>query len=151
MLNVDHFHMINEMFGRDMGDEILKKIANALMQIFGSGMYIGCRPDADYTREVNFYSKELNDADLFHERLIHDIDDAIANRNLTVFYQPKYGIQSEKPELRSAEALIRWKHPELGMISPGEFIPLFESNGLIQMMQKDSLTWLINCAPAGLR
>ncbi len=204
VLNVDHFHMINEMFGRDMGDEILKKIANALMQIFGSGMYIGCRPDADYfylyvdhrdsydglftglsdelekyshiskiriragvyqnvdkqisiderfdhaklacdrirgdyTREVNFYSKELNDADLFHERLIHDIDDAIANRNLTVFYQPKYGIQSEKPELRSAEALIRWKHPELGMISPGEFIPLFESNGLIQKL--DHYVW----------
>ncbi len=32
------------------------------------------------------------------------------------------------------EALIRWKHPELGMISPGDFIPLFERNGLIQKL-----------------
>ncbi len=56
-----------------------------------------------------------------------------------VFYQPKYGIQSEKPVLRSAEALIRWKHPELGMISPGDFIPLFESNGLIQKL--DHYVW----------
>ena len=204
VLNVDHFHMINEMFGRDMGDEVLKKIANALEQIFGNGLYIGCRPDSDYfylyvdhnesyegvfnelseelakyshmpkiriragvylnadksisvdgrfdhaklacdrirgdyTRQVNFYSKELNDADLFHEKLIHGIDDAIANGEFIVYFQPKYGIAEETPVLRSAEALIRWKHPEYGMISPGEFIPLFENNGLIQKL--DHFVW----------
>jgi EAL domain-containing protein (putative c-di-GMP-specific phosphodiesterase class I) len=41
--------------------------------------------------------------------------------------------------LSSAEALIRWKHPELGMISPGDFIPLFESHGLIHYI--DEYVW----------
>lgn len=204
VLNIEHFHMINEMFGRETGDEVLRKVSDMLLKTFGDGICIGCRPDADYfyfyvdhrdsyegvftglseeiaryshipkiriragiyqnvdknisiddrfdhaklacdrirgdyTKQVNFYSKELNDTDLYHERLINDIDDAIANRDLIVFYQPKYGIQSEKPVLRSAEALIRWKHPELGMISPGDFIPLFESNGLIQKL--DHYVW----------
>ena len=204
VLNIEHFHMINEMFGRGTGDEILKKVADMLVHKFENGVCIGCRPSADYfylyvdhrdsydgvfdgmseeiakyshipkirlragiyqnvdkgisvderfdhaklacdrirgdyTKQISFYSKELNDADLYHERLINDIDDAIANRDLVVFYQPKYGIQSDKPVLRSAEALIRWKHPELGMISPGDFIPLFESNGLIQKL--DHYVW----------
>ena len=93
----------------------------------------------DYTKQIFYYSKELNDADLYHERLINDIDKAVENRNLIVFFQPKYAIQGEKPVLRSAEALIRWRHPELGMISPGDFIPLFESNGLIQKV--DHFVW----------
>ncbi len=204
VLNIEHFHMINEMFGRETGDEILKKVADMLVHKFDNGVCIGCRPSADYfylyvdhrdsydgvfngmseelakyshipkirlragvyqnvdksisvderfdhaklacdrirgdyTKQISFYSKELNDADLYNERLINDIDDAIANRDLVVFYQPKYGIQSDKQVLRSAEALIRWKHPELGMISPGDFIPLFESNGLIQKL--DHYVW----------
>ena len=53
-----------------------------------------------------------------------------------VYYQPKYDIRSDRPVLRSAEALIRWQHPEFGMISPGDFIPLFESNGLIQKLDR---------------
>ena len=67
------------------------------------------------------------------------MDDAIANNNFLVFYQPKYDVRGDKPVLRSAEALIRWKHPDLGMISPGSFIPLFESNGLIQKL--DLFVW----------
>jgi EAL domain-containing protein (putative c-di-GMP-specific phosphodiesterase class I) len=76
---------------------------------------------------------------VYHEKLINEIDEAIANRDLIVYYQPKYGIQGNKPVLKSAEALIRWKHPERGMISPGDFIPLFESNGLIQKL--DNYVW----------
>ncbi|MCR5458704.1 MAG: EAL domain-containing protein [Acetatifactor sp.] len=77
--------------------------------------------------------------DLYHERVINDMDAAMENKNLIVYYQPKYDVTSDHPRLRSAEALIRWKHPELGMISPGDFIPLFESNGLIQKL--DHYVW----------
>jgi diguanylate cyclase (GGDEF)-like protein/PAS domain S-box-containing protein len=51
------------------------------------------------------------------------------NNELRVYYQPQVEAQSE--DISGMEALIRWEHPELGMISPGFFIPLAEDNGLI--------------------
>ena len=56
-----------------------------------------------------------------------------------VYFQPKYDIRPDKPVLASAEALVRWDHPELGMISPGVFIPLLEENGLI--LDLDQFVW----------
>ena len=54
---------------------------------------------------------------------------ALENHEFVVFYQPKYGLSDN--QIAGAEALVRWKHPERGMISPGEFIPVFERNGFI--------------------
>ena len=56
-----------------------------------------------------------------------------------MYYQPKYDVQCDPPRLSSAEALVRWEHPELGMIPPGDFIPLFEGNGLIGVV--DNFVW----------
>jgi EAL domain-containing protein (putative c-di-GMP-specific phosphodiesterase class I) len=56
-----------------------------------------------------------------------------------VYFQPKYDIRPEVPVLASAEALVRWNHPELGLISPGVFIPLLENNGLI--LELDEYVW----------
>ncbi len=58
---------------------------------------------------------------------------------IKVFYQPKYDIQSEPPRLASAEALVRWQHPELGLVPPNDFIPLFEGNGQISVV--DNYVW----------
>jgi EAL domain-containing protein (putative c-di-GMP-specific phosphodiesterase class I) len=93
----------------------------------------------DYTKSISEYSNELYERALYHESLINEIDEAISAGDLIVYYQPKYDIRGDKPRLRSAEALIRWKHPERGMISPGDFIPLFEGNGLIQKL--DNYVW----------
>jgi len=56
-----------------------------------------------------------------------------------VYFQPKYDIRPDKPVLSSAEALVRWIHPELGMISPGVFIPMLEDSGLI--FNLDAYVW----------
>lgn len=72
---------------------------------------------------------------------------ALAEKQFIVYYQPKYDISGDKPRLTSAESLIRWMHPEFGMISPGVFIPLFEENGLIQRL--DRYVW--NEAAAQIR
>lgn len=93
----------------------------------------------DYTRTLACYDKEIHARQVFEETLIRDLPEAIANKNLVVYYQPKYNIEGDVPRLSSAEALIRWIHPKLGFVSPGDFIPLFESNGLIQKV--DNFVW----------
>ena len=45
VLNIEHFHMLNEMFGRKMGDNVLRKIAGMLSDMIAEGIGIGCRPD----------------------------------------------------------------------------------------------------------
>lgn len=66
---------------------------------------------------------------------------ALENHEFVVFYQPKYGLSDN--QIAGAEALVRWKHPERGMISPGEFIPVFERNGFITKL--DYYVWEQTC------
>ncbi len=100
-----------------------------------------------YVSSYDFYNDEQHSKELFSERLINDMDKALSERQFKVYYQPKYSIAGDKPKLSSAEALIRWFHPEFGMISPGQFISLFEENGLIQKL--DRFVW--NEAAAQIR
>ena len=93
----------------------------------------------NFKSNIMVYDDALHAAELRNEQLTNDLDRAVKERQFIVFYQPKYSIQSDTPRLSSAEALIRWKHPELGMISPGVFIPLFERNGLIHIA--DNYVW----------
>ncbi|MBR4768784.1 MAG: EAL domain-containing protein [Lachnospiraceae bacterium] len=95
--------------------------------------------NVNYKSGVAIYDKKMREDELFAERLIEEMDTAIHERQFKVFYQPKYNITGDRPFLTSAEALIRWFHPTLGMISPGVFIPLFESHGLI--LKLDRYVW----------
>ena len=212
VIDIEHFRLINEIYGRGVGDQILSQIGNYLQQILATLNAIACRAGADvfyvycihqedygdlqealqsmlakvakvnniririgvwqyversldpeswfdraqnacnriarnFTTSIAFYNSGLHSKHLREERLIRDIYEAIEHKDLKVYYQPKYAIQGEKPHLRSAEALIRWIHPSLGFINPGDFIPLFESNGLIQMV--DNYVW--NEAAAQIR
>lgn len=90
----------------------------------------------DYMRHLMVYDEQLREHELLDQRLLNDLQRAVDERQLQVYYQPKYDVTGERPRLSSAEALIRWNHPELGMIPPGTFIPLFESNGQIGVIDK---------------
>ncbi|MES2821941.1 MAG: EAL domain-containing protein [Pseudomonadota bacterium] len=73
--------------------------------------------------------------DAAHERqvrLIRDLRRAPVNAELLLHYQPKLDIRAGN--IRQAEALLRWQHPEYGMVSPGEFIPLAERTGSIKVL-----------------
>jgi diguanylate cyclase (GGDEF)-like protein/PAS domain S-box-containing protein len=61
--------------------------------------------------------------------LEHNLRKALKRDEFLVYYQPQFDLKTET--IIGAEALIRWNHPELGMISPGEFIPIAEETGLI--------------------
>jgi diguanylate cyclase (GGDEF)-like protein len=78
--------------------------------------------------------------DLAHQRqisLIRDLRYAAANNELVLNYQPKLDIRSG--HVRQAEALLRWHHPQFGMVSPAEFIVLAERTGSIQTLTR----WVI--------
>ena len=94
---------------------------------------------SNYTQNIAIYDDKLHEAELFAEQLTEDFDQAIREGQFKVFYQPKYDIRPDVPVLASAEALIRWQHPRLGLVSPGVFIPLFEENGMIQRL--DHYVW----------
>ena len=90
----------------------------------------------NYKKHLIIYDETVSKSESYTQRLINDLKHGIENNEFEVFYQPKYDIQRETPELVSAEALVRWHHPELGMVEPGNFIPLFEKNGQISMLDK---------------
>ena len=211
-VDINRFHVVNELYGRSYGDTVLKKIGDSIHELVSNNGGLACRRDNDqfcvylphsdelreklphyieamdgriddsnislrvgvysddgsslgmerrfdcarhacqklknnYVSSFDFYNDEQHSKELYAERLINDMDKALAEKQFRVFYQPKYSIQGDKPILTSAEALIRWFHPEFGMVSPGQFISLFEDNGLIQKL--DRFVW--NEAAAQIR
>ncbi len=202
--DVNHFHVLNERFGTEKGDEILKHIAERLETVFADKASFVCRKTADtflvycshrdhdeyakivdqiaeigedlhtslkmrvgvysccdkkldihlrfgrakiasdkirnnYTVSVSDFDEALIDAELFAEQLVEEFPKALEEKQFLVYFQPKFDIRGDKPVLSSAEALVRWIHPSLGMISPGAFIPLFEGDGLIAKL--DEYVW----------
>lgn len=98
-------------------------------QIFNKALVAILSCKSDYSIHYSFYNSEMSIAQRKEHRMITDLDNAIQERQFEVYLQPQYSVKSDK--VCGAEALARWKHPELGMISPGDFIPAFENNGLI--------------------
>ena len=203
VMNIEQFHAINAVNGRDFGDDVLRILGNEIRAFLGETEGIASRFEADsfdvycvqqddyralldrfqkkvdsispnvsihlrmgvkpwqegvepillfdqartacnavrgdYQKPLMIYDEGMHARELLNQRLLNDLRHAAQEHQLVVFYQPKYDVQCNPPRLSSAEALIRWRHPELGMVSPGEFVPLFESNGLISVV--DNFVW----------
>ncbi|MBQ7534562.1 MAG: EAL domain-containing protein [Stomatobaculum sp.] len=205
VLDINHFHMINERYGKAYGDKVLKQIGEKVLEVVRESGGIVCRREADtflaycphredyeeilekafvilrgdgthenrvrlrmgvysdvdkeidierrfdraklaadtvknsFTNAVGFYDDSLREAEIYAEQLLEGFEKAIRDKQFKVFYQPKFDIRPEEPVLAGAEALVRWFHPQLGPVSPGVFVPLFEKNGLIQ--QLDTYVW----------
>ena len=205
LIDINHFHMINDRYGKSYGDEVLRQVGEKIQEAVRDAGGIVCRLAADtflvycphrddyadlldaasvtlrheenkelqvrlrmgvyasvdkavdierrfdraklaaekvrniFGKAVGIYDDALREQEVFAEQLVDDFHTAIRERQFLVYYQPKFGILGEQPALASAEALVRWKHPKLGMVSPGVFIPLFEQNGLIPEL--DGYVW----------
>ena len=202
-LNVERFHSVNELNGREFGDRMLEMIGTTVQGFLAESDGIACREEGDqfflycrhqddysvvlerfqkaveaisgrvdlrlrlgvspytpgiltevqierarracnmvrgsYLNHLMVYDEEMLKRESYQERLLNDLPRAIEEGEFKVFYQPKYDIQCEPCRLNSAEALIRWYHHELGMIPPCDFIPLFEKNGLVHIV--DRFVW----------
>ena len=203
VLNIEQFHSVNALNGREFGDKVLRTIGDEVRaflsetegiasRIEADRFAVYCTPQADYKallerfqaavnalsrnasirlrmgvnpwREdvepvllfdraraacnlvrgdfkthLMIYDEEMQEREILNQRLLNDLRRAVEEKQLVVYYQPKYNVQCDPPRLSSAEALIRWNHPELGMISPATFIPLFEGNGQIGAV--DNYVW----------
>ncbi|MBR2682181.1 MAG: EAL domain-containing protein, partial [Atopobiaceae bacterium] len=78
---------------------------------------------------VAFYDERLRQQQLTEQIIIEGMSSAIRERQFIINYQPKHDVHTGK--IAGAEALVRWNHPELGLIRPDLFISIFERNGLI--------------------
>lgn len=89
-----------------------------------------------HTSKLMVFNEDMRKKELRDHRLLTDLRRALEEHEFQIYYQPKYDVQTSTPYMCSAEALVRWKHKELGMISPGEFIPLFEQNCKIDLLDR---------------
>ncbi|MBQ9124413.1 MAG: bifunctional diguanylate cyclase/phosphodiesterase [Acholeplasmatales bacterium] len=82
-----------------------------------------------YTLKYNYYKESMRYNLLSEQEIVGMMQTALNKNQFVVYYQPQYNHSTGM--IIGAEALVRWKHPERGLISPGLFIPIFEKNGFI--------------------
>jgi diguanylate cyclase (GGDEF)-like protein/PAS domain S-box-containing protein len=99
-------------------ENLLKNADQALYVAKGAGR-----------NRFSFFTPALQEAAQWRAQLTRDLRSALAEQQFRVVYQPI--VELATGDIHKAEALVRWQHPVRGLISPGEFIPVAESSGLI--------------------
>ncbi len=95
----------------------------------------------DYITSYALYSDEMGRSVEKEQEIINEMNDALEKDQFVIYLQPKYNLITGAFE--GAEALVRWAHPQKGLISPDEFIPIFEKNGFISLL--DHCVWEKAC------
>lgn len=105
--------------------------AQNLLKYADSAMY---KAKAEGRNNFQFYSAEMTE--LAFERVLMEVSlrEALKNEEFLVFYQPQ--IDGHTNQLTGSEALVRWNHPTMGLVSPAKFIPLAEATGLIVQLDR---------------
>jgi len=116
------------------GTEIDELLKNADLAMYGA--------KADGRRTFRFFEPGM-DARVKELRALElDLRQAIANKGFELHYQPLVNLRDDV--VTGCEALLRWRHPRLGMVSPAQFIPIAEDTGLINQLGE----WVLNTACA---
>ena len=108
-----------------------------LLQNADTAMY---RAKANPKDSYQFYSRYMKEEVRTRFELITELREALRNNEFEIYYQPQVNALSR--QIIGAEALIRWNHPEKGLVSPGQFIPLAEETGMIVEMGE----WVLSTA-----
>ena len=95
-----------------------------------------------FDSQIAEYDESMRENILREQEIINEMNSALASGQFEPWIQPQYNHSSGA--LIGAEALVRWRHPQNGLIPPNEFIPVFERNGFIYEMDKN--IWEQTCA-----
>ncbi|MEG1571626.1 MAG: EAL domain-containing protein, partial [Clostridia bacterium] len=95
----------------------------------------------NYVDFYAYYHESMSEILSNEQEITNEMNAALRNGQFQIYLQPKYNIHTNLP--CGAEALVRWMHPQKGMISPAEFVPIFERNGFIT--QLDHYVWEQAC------
>lgn len=102
---------------------------------------------------VLYYQEEFKEMLYIRKFIEESIPSAIDEKQFQMYLQPKYSIVQN--HIVGAEALVRWQHPDRGMIYPNEFIPVIEENGYIKKVDyyiwKEACNFLKRCEQAGIK
>lgn len=203
-MDISNFKVINEIYGMNVGDRLLKELAQQLRNIgkecemiparFMADHYYMCMSKSDfekidfpksfktfledmdikvvygvfvaeegnkmpvnvmcdrafvaahdknykYVEYIHFYNDSERKQIMMEQEIENDMEKALEEHQFYIVVQPKYNPASE--EIVGGEALVRWQHPEKGIVSPGVFIPVFEKDGFI--IQLDYYVWEETC------
>lgn len=91
---------------------------------------------------IHYYKDEFRQRILKEKEIEGEMEQALATGQFIIYIQPKYAVHSD--QVVGGEALVRWQHPQKGIVSPADFIPLFERNGFIRNL--DYYVWESCCA-----
>lgn len=96
----------------------------------------------NYLDTTAIYENEMTRKLEKEQEIINEMTTELNEKQFCVYLQPKYSLNSNLPD--GAEALVRWKHPQKGIIPPGEFMPVFEKNGFVSKL--DYNVWEMVCS-----
>ncbi len=116
--------------------------AEALIGAADAAMY---RAKQSGRNAYQFFTAEINQRSRARAQMGSELRRALEREEFALAYQPKYHLATRR--LSGAEALLRWKHPERGMVMPAEFIPVLEETGLIVPVGE----WVVRRACADLK
>lgn len=95
----------------------------------------------DLHKEIAYYHEEILNERIHETTTLDELDRGLLNDEFVIYLQPQLSVMDES--VISAEALIRWNKPGRGIVMPGEFIPIFENNGMIAKL--DYYVWELAC------
>lgn len=132
---------LNFEFSFSLGIYIVDDHSTEVRQMIDSALQALYEAKEIYGTTYAYYSMKLKERQIHELDIVNSMVSALKNEEFDVYFQPQYTYSEKK--LFGAEALVRWIHPEKGIINPGTFIPLFEKNGFI--VEIDQYVWEKTC------